>query len=240
MTGKPIGTFPARPLILGHRGAPRIELENTLISFSRALALGADGVEIDIQRSQDGVPVVVHDETLDRTTRASGRVADLRWGAIERLSGALVPSFDQVSAWAAASGAWLNVELKAAGVERAILELLHERKLEERTVISSFDPGIVHLITTLEPELPAFLLAERFDPEAEAALRYSGARGLCLHVDAAQPEILENLHDRGLPVIIWTVNDPGRLRELLRQGVAGVITDDPEMAARERDTLHPA
>src|SRR5687768_8195818 len=110
--------FP-RPLILGHRGAPYDAPENTLASFARALEQGADGVELDVRRARDGVPVIIHDETLDRTSGARGRVADLDWPAIERLTTAGLPSLEQAAGWAAASGAWLNVEIKTPRVEAA-------------------------------------------------------------------------------------------------------------------------
>src|SRR5688572_9302031 len=106
-----------RPLILGHRGARHESLENTLASFSVALEQGADGVELDVRAARDGVPMVIHDESLDRTHEVPGRVAALDSGALMRLTNARLPTLEQTVAWAASSGAWLNIELKVAGVE---------------------------------------------------------------------------------------------------------------------------
>src|SRR5262245_3514397 len=101
-----------RPLVLGHRGAPRAAPENTLRAFQLAMELGADGVELDVQPSADGVPVVLHDDTLDRTTDGSGDVATLPWARIAeaRADGEPVPRLEQVVEWAADVGAFLNVE----------------------------------------------------------------------------------------------------------------------------------
>src|SRR5690606_10600156 len=135
-----------------------------------ALASGADGVEIDVQRSRDGVPVVIHDDDLARTTGTHGRVAHLDWTAIARLTHGLVPSFEQVAAWAAASGAWLNVELKAAGVEVAVLERIAATGLGERTIISSFDPAIVRRAGEVDAGIRRYLLANRWNAASERGL----------------------------------------------------------------------
>jgi glycerophosphoryl diester phosphodiesterase len=228
--------FP-HPLILGHRGSPREATENTLRALSLALERGADGVELDVRRTSDGVPVVIHDATLDRTMPARGRVAALRWAGIERLTGALLPSFEQACAWAAASGAWLNAELKSAGVEEEVLRLLGEMELRERTILSSFDPGVLCRVRDLDPSFRRFLLTEVWDAQAARNLRSTGAGGVCLQVDAASAESLADLASRGLPVVVWTVNDPARIRELLHAEVAGIITDDPAAGARVREEL---
>lgn len=228
--------FP-RPLILGHRGSPLEATENTLRSLSLALRHGADGVELDVQRSRDGVPVVIHDDSLDRTMTARGRVSRLTWGAIEKMTAARVPSFDQATAWAAASGAWLNVEIKARGVEEAVLSLLDERGLRDRSVISSFDYGIVHRVGEVGPHFRRFLLTERWNERARSELEACGASGVCLRVDAATPAALADLAERDLPVVVWTVNEPARMEELLRAGVAAIITDDPAAGVRARAQL---
>lgn len=227
----------ARPLVLGHRGVPSEATENTLESFALALKNGADGVELDIQRSRDGVPVVIHDDELKRVWGLKGSVSRLAWTAIERLTNARLPSLSQVGAWAAASGAWLNIELKAPGVEGAVLAVVAEMQLRERVVISSFDPEIVRAIGAADSRMRRFLLTERWDDEARHAVDVAGACGVCLQVDAATPAVLDDLRDRTLPVIVWTVNDSARAGELFRAGISGIISDDPEMAARERDAL---
>jgi len=225
--------FP-HPLILGHRGAPADAPENTLRSFALALEQGADGVELDVQRAADGVPVVIHDPTLDRTTRAHGQVAAHPWSALERLTLAHLPSLEQAAAWAAAAGAWLNVEIKAERVEEATVRVLRAAGLLPRTVISSFDPRIVRRVGEVEPDVLRFLLTDSWDEEVLATVADCGAQGVCLRVDAAHHLALEVLRNEDLPVIVWTVDDPARIRELLAWGVAGIITNHPRLAAQVR------
>lgn len=227
----------ARQLVLGHRGAPVEALENTLQSFARALEQGADGVELDVQRARDGVPVVIHDATLDRTMPASGAVADHPWPALERMTGARLPSLDQAVAWAAASGAWLNVEIKAAGVEAATVAALRGAGVLPRSFLSSFDPGIVAEVGRRAPDALRFLLTEAWDETAAERVADSGAMGVCLRVDGASPFALQVLRERALPVVVWTVDEPQRMRELLRAGVAGIITNHPAVGAEVRAEL---
>jgi glycerophosphoryl diester phosphodiesterase len=231
--------FP-RPLILGHRGAPFDAAENTLRSFAVALQQGADGVELDVRRASDGVPVVIHDETLQRTMRDAGRVAEHPWPALQTLSAARLPSLQQAVAWAAAAGAWLDVEIKTPGVEAATLAEIRNAGMLQRSFISSFHPEVVTETRRLAAECPCFLLTSAWDEAAQQAVAASGADGVCLHVDAATPLALDVLRHENLPVVVWTVDAPDRIRELLYGGVAAIITNRPAVAAQVRvDVLGP-
>lgn len=214
-------------LVLGHRGAPAEAPENTLESFALALRQGADGVEIDVRSAADGTPVVVHDETLARTFGLDGEVSRLTWPALHRLSGARLPSLQQVAAWAAAAGAWLNVELKARGAEAETVEILREHGLLERTFFSSFQVQVVARLAGLAPPERLFLLTESWDEAAHDRRVASGAAGVCLRVDAATPLALEVLRQEGLPVVVWTVDDPVRISRLAASGIAALITNRP-------------
>lgn len=224
------------PLILGHRGAPLDAPENTIAGFALALAAGADGVELDVQLSADGVPVVIHDDTVRRTTGGRGRVDRLTWRRISglRTCGEPVPSLEQSAAWAAATGAWLNVEIKAPGAAAATLAVLARADLGERVIVSSFHLGEVREVGRLDPGALRYLLLERWDAASLTAVEACGAGGVCLRVDAASDEVLAQLDALGLPVVVWTVDDPGRLAELLRSRVRAVITNRPELAMRLR------
>jgi glycerophosphoryl diester phosphodiesterase len=225
--------FP-RVLILGHRGAPAEAPENTLRAFELALQRGADGVELDVRPAEDGTPVVIHDDSLQRTFGMSGLVSGLSWPALQRLTGARLPSFEQTAAWAAASGAWLNVELKAAGAEEEVIRILRGHGLMSRTFLSSFDEGIVARVGELAPDALRFFLTERWDDAAHDRLIRSGAAGVCLRVDATTPLALDVLRHEGLPVVVWTVDDPARIGHLLAAGVAAIITNHPDAAVAAR------
>ena len=227
-------------MILGHRGDPHRAPENTLRSFQLALDAGADGVELDVQPSADGVAVVLHDATLERTTDVGGAVAALPWAEIARArlaGGEGVPRLEEVASWAAGAHAWLNVELKAAGAEAVSLRLLDEAGLLSRTIFSSFLPEVVEQVGYLAPGALRFLLLEQWDPAARDALHRSGAGGVCLHHQAATPGALGELAAAGLPVVVWTVDDPVRMRALLGAEVAAIITNTPATGVTIRHEL---
>lgn len=232
-----INPFP-HLLVLGHRGAPADALENTLRSFELALRHGADGVEIDVRAAQDQTPVVIHDATLERTFGVEGAVADLTWPAIQRITGGRLPSLQQVTAWAAASGAWLNVEMKTSGVEAETLQILAGHGLTERAFLSSFDPDIVAKLGQIAPEARRFFLTETWDDAARDRLTDSGAVGVCLQVDAATPLALEVIRHEGLPVVVWTVDEPARIVQLASAGVAGIITSQPARGVAALRAIH--
>lgn len=234
---RPVERGFSRPLILGHRGSPRQFLENTLRSFDVAVRSGADGVELDVRSARDGVPVVLHDDSLERVMGVLGLVSELAWAAVQKLSEARVPSFEQVAAWAAASGAWLNVEMKSGGIEDAVLRRIHEFGIADRVVVSSFDDAIVRRVGELDDGIRRYFLTERWDDRALRSVADAGAAGVCLRDDGATERALADLRDRGLPVIVWTVNEARRVMELLEAGAAGVISDLPGMAAAQRDAF---
>jgi glycerophosphoryl diester phosphodiesterase len=231
--------LPTPPLVLGHRGAPRELPENTFGSFRRALEHGADGVELDVQRSADGVPVVIHDLTLDRTTDGSGEVAAHPWEALSSLCagpGEPLRRLEEVADWAAGAGAWLNVELKAEGVEAAVLAVLERAGMLERSFVSSFLPVPVLEVGRLAPGMRRALVTEFWNPTVAEIVRDCTAGGVCIERRLATPELLHELAAARLTPVVWTVDDPAEIERLLRLGVGAVITNHPErgVAARRR------
>lgn len=223
--------FPDRPLVLGHRGAPREVPENTLRGFRLAVEQGADGVELDVQPSADGAPVLIHDATLQRTTDGRGAVSALPWAEIAeaRAGGEPVSRLEEAAAWAAETGAWLNVEIKSPGAEAASVRAIRDAGVMERTFFSSFYPEIVAEVGRTAPEATRFFLTERWDDEVRAGVRALGVHGVCPKVTIATPALLEELRGEGLHACVWTVDDPARMREILRAGVAAIITNLPSL-----------
>lgn len=231
--------LPIRPLLLGHRGSPRDFPENTLASFRRALELGADGVEFDVRGNYEHLPIVMHDPTLERMCGDPRRVhevhvSDLRSIRIQQHFP--VPTLTAVSLWAMESGAWLNVELKAAGIETSVLSTLRRFQVLQRSFCSSFDPSIVHRIRTLDASATAFLVAESWDPAIRDAVQSCNAMGICLASDAINEEVMLELKSLNLPCVVWTVNDLVRMQEHLAMGVRGIISDYPELFPKLRST----
>jgi glycerophosphoryl diester phosphodiesterase len=233
--------FPDRTLVLGHRGSPREAPENTLRAFRLALAAGADGVELDVQPSADGVAVVIHDDTLRRTTDRAGSVLALPWDEVRRAraGGEPVPRLEEAAAWAAESGAWLNVEVKSPGAEAASVAAIAGAGVMERTFFSSFLPGVVEEVGRLAPHAARFFLTERWDDAVRDVVRALGVRGVCLQERIATPAVLAELRAAGLDAVVWTVDDPRRIRALAEAGVRAVITNLPAAGAAALGP-HPA
>ncbi|HEV2149611.1 MAG TPA: glycerophosphodiester phosphodiesterase family protein [Longimicrobiaceae bacterium] len=229
--------FPTRTLILGHRGAPLEAPENTFGAFRMAVEAGADGVELDVQRSADGAPVVIHDLTLDRTTEGRGEVRAHSWAELARLHagpGEPLRRLREVADWAAGSGAWLNVELKGEGTEAAALAALERAGVLERTFVSSFLPTVVLEVGRLAPGVRRAMVTEVWDATVAELVRDCGAGGVCIHRALATPERLAELAAARLPTVVWTVDDPAEIRALLEARVAAIITNDPRTAVAVR------
>jgi glycerophosphoryl diester phosphodiesterase len=227
-----------RPLVLAHRGACQHAPENTLEAFSAALQQGADGVELDVRWSSDQEPVIIHDPTLERYTAGKDRrcVSDVTAQQLRQLGpphGPL-PSLLSALKWAAANGAYLNVELKHGKIPRArlvrsVLELVRETpKLLPRLLISSFDPRLVRAIRRAHPSITTGWLIETpgFTPARLARWKLMGAPAIHPHWQVVSEAWLSPWRRAGALVVVWTVNDPRQASLLAAQGVRAIITDD--------------
>ena len=222
-----------RPLIIGHRGASADAPENTLAAFALALEQGADGVELDVQLCADGVPVVMHDDTVDRTCDGAGRVSDLTLAELQLLSIAgdhPIPTLDDVFALLGRRALY-NVELKALGLSdgglaAAVARVIAAHNVADRVLISSFSPFTVHAAQRAMPAgVPVALLRERRATRlAHAFLRAAADHPYYGLVDEA---LMAWARRRGLRVNVWTLDDPAEARRLIRLGVQGIITNRP-------------
>ena len=172
--------------LYAHRGASAEAPENTLAAFRRALEVGADGIELDVHLSADGVPVVIHDDTLERTTDGSGPVAAQSRAGLARLdagawfapefSGEELPTL-QATLLLLAGRLRLNLEVKAARAGMAVFDLLRHFPQAD-AVISSFDYGLLARLRRSAPELPLAVLQDAGDWH-RALVRAGGPAGLC-------------------------------------------------------------
>ena len=223
--------------VIGHRGAGGLAPENTLDAIGAGLAAGADGVEIDVRLSADGVPVLMHDLDVDRTTSGSGRVAEVTSDALHSLG---VPTLEDVLA-ILPSERRLIVELKgtpweaghdpAEPLARAVGEMLAPRTAPRLTV-SSFNPIALDVFRSVAPVISTGVLTgPAFDLDSNLSAVIDGDHNEC-HVPAEVLDrgFVDRAHAAGRLVVAWTVNDPGTVRTLSGWAVDGVITDDPRSA----------
>ena len=211
-----------RPLVLAHRGASRAATENTPEAFRLALALGADGVELDTRRTARGDLVVHHDPELAGTP-------------VRRLVDPPLPGL--AAALDASTGGIVNVELKTdgdapGGVASAFCGLLRRRSGRDRVLASSFDPVALRVVRALRPDVPTALVVGP-DGDLGAALREAQrARHCALHAksELVDRSLVERARALGLALHAWTVNDADELQRLAALGVDGLITDVPDVA----------
>ena len=222
-----------RPLIIGHRGASADAPENTLAAFALALEQNADGIEFDVQLCADGVPVIMHDDTVDRTCDGVGRVADLtltelRMMTIEQEH--VIPTLDELFEMLGRRTLY-NVELKALGMNdgglaAAVANCIEGHGVGDRVIVSSFSPFVVrearrHLVRSIPV---AHLRERRLTQLAHAFVRAEADHPDRALVDEA---MMAWARRRGLRVNVWTVDDPAEARRLIDLGVHGLITNRP-------------
>lgn len=223
------------PDIIAHRGAGRHAPENTLAAIRAGAALGHRMVEFDVKLSADGVPVLMHDDTLERTTNGRGRVADQPLASLRRLDaggGEPVPTLAEVSDLLLSQGILANIELKpCAGRERetgAVVAAWSEARWRGATtapLLSSFSPTSLAAAREAAPSLPRALLVERVTDATMDLAAELGCVALDAHHLALDGAVVRRVRARGLRLLAWTVNDPSRAAALLAWGVDGVITD---------------
>jgi glycerophosphoryl diester phosphodiesterase len=227
---------PGRLWVVGHRGAMGYCPENTLASFETGLELGADWIEMDVHLSKDGELVVIHDETLDRTTNGHGYVRDHTLSELEQLDaggGERIPTLNQVLAWARSKHAILDIEIKNAplyydGIERKIVNALSQQAMTEQVVVISFDHPAVKRIKELDERILTGVLYAARPVDAVALARQANADGLLPQYAYVTAADVEHAHAAGLFVAPWTVNERHTAEALKSQGVDAIATNYPD------------
>ncbi|MCC6615648.1 MAG: glycerophosphodiester phosphodiesterase [Anaerolineae bacterium] len=234
-----------RPLIFGHRGASAYAPMNTLPAFQLAAAQGADGIELDVWLSKDGAPVILHNDTVDETTDGSGSVWDMtlaelrrldagRWKD-ERYAGTRIPTLDEVFE-VVGDNLLVNVEIKSAegmipDVEVAVADCIVRHDMQERVLVSSFDPHVLARFAQVNPDIPvAFLEYEGTPPQAyvvaDLMLNQRARHPHSAMIDAGY---MERAHGKDWRVNAWTVDDVDEAQRLVKLGVDGLITNAPDV-----------
>lgn len=224
------------PQVIAHRCGGVLAAENSLAGLTAAARIGCRGVEFDTMLSADGVPVLMHDDTVDRTTSGHGAVAQLTVADLRRLSlrGEPVPLLAEALARCAELGLWANIEIKAAtGCDEAELGRVVARTLAEswngHGVISSFSVPALLAAKSQPSRHAAFaLLVDDLPAEWQALVRETGA--IAVHMDAAYatPDKIAAVREIGRAVACYTVNERSEAERLLDSGATAIFTDHPE------------
>jgi glycerophosphoryl diester phosphodiesterase len=219
------------PEIIGHRGAPRDRVENTLPAFAAALAQGADGVELDVHATSDGTVVVHHDflprvpGVADRRPLAAMTMAEVN--ALRFDDGSGIPTLDDVLELLG-TRATAYVELKGRGIEAHVLEVLARHPTP--AAVHSFDHRAVLRTATARPALARGALLSSYVVDAPAVLRAARARDLWQEWEWIDQPLVDAVHASGGRVVAWTANDPDAIRMLAAMGVDALCTDTPAIA----------
>ena len=236
--------YEGQTLVFGHRGARAYAPMNTLPSFELALKQGAQGIELDVHRSKDGYPVICHDFTVDSTTNGTGRVTDMTLAQLKaldagvrfdpKLAGTPIPTLDEVFE-DVGKRLFVNVEIKSEsaetdGVEQETADCIKRHKMEERVIVSSFNPLALKRFRAILPDVPIGFLYERNSPpqviQLIAEVHYE-----CYHphYELVDAKLVADTNHAKRYINTWTVNDPAKAAELRDMGVRGIITDKPDV-----------
>ena len=227
--------------IIAHRGGTRHAPENTLAAFRHAVSIGVDRLECDVQMSKDGELIVIHDETVNRTTNGSGRVADLTLTELRALDagrGERLPTFKEYIEAAQAGGVGLLPEIKSPhlypGIEAKMLQELGAANYLDKTILQSFDLDSVKRVRALSPAVQIGALYPRLpsDPaQLLAEAQYANAAAMTVLL---QPNRLRRVHAAGRKVFVWfeALESAFMYYRLRQAGVDGIIADDPAALKR--------
>ena len=232
-----------RPLLIAHRGAPAVAPEHTIPAYEAAVAAGADALELDIHLSRDDQLVVIHDARLERTTDGRGLVREYTTRQLKRLDaggwfgrrfrGQRIQTLSEVLERFRDRVAF-GIELKAGSdlypaIEERLLTLLQIYDVLDRTLVTSFDHHALRKCRDLDPDVRtgALVVGRLLVP---AALAPAGVlNALCLRADLITARDVAAARQAGLDCYAWVVDDPATARQLVEWGIAGIVTDRPDL-----------
>jgi len=240
-------------LNIAHRGGGGEAPENTLAAFEFALRQGADGIELDVHLSSDGVPMVIHDPRLGRTTSGHGRVSEHRANALRRLDagswfnrrfpekarhryvGAKIPLLSEVLAWVGQHKLLAFVEIKGGrstypGIEAKVLEEIERAGIRGSATIVSFDLTTLRRVRELDSYLSLGLDVSR-SLLALRRIRSLEGEAILPHWAIASRRFIRRAHQHALRVFPWTVDRPAGMKRMIADGVDGIITNYPSRLA---------
>jgi len=223
------------PRIVAHRGGGALAPENTLGAIRLGASMGFRGVEFDVMLAGDGTPVVIHDETVDRTTDGKGAVPGMTYEELSRFrigKDDRIPSYEEVVRLCLELGLWANVEIKPAqGHERRTGEAVARmtRALWKSAplgpLLSSFSVDALAAARSVAPELPRGYLVSKIPDDWRDTMQRLGCVALHCNFKSLTGPLAAEIHGAGYAILLWTVNDPETARRMLALGADCLVTD---------------
>lgn len=224
-----------RTLAIGHRGASGHEHENSPAAFRRALSLGADGVELDVHATTDGILLVHHDAMVPGV----GRIGDLPASAFHdcRLpNGEAIPTLPEILVICQRMDVWVELKTLPAEADPILLAALASGPAPASYAVHSFDHRIIARLGNQCPELRRGVLLSSYLLDVLPAVTGTGADTLWMETPFADAELVRRLHDDGVQLIAWTANDPAEIDRLLELGVDGICGNYPDRIRASRES----
>lgn len=233
--------------IFAHRGFSGMYPENTMLAFQKAYEVGCDGIELDVQLTKDEVLVIMHDETIDRTTNGKGNIRDYTYEELCQFDCCgnfpgmfefqRIPTLREYLEWVKPTGLLTNIELKNSvyyyrNLEEKVIEMVRELQMEDKIIFSSFNLVSMVKCKQLIPEIPmGFLMETRMDNMGQFAKDN--------HIEYHHPDLtyltkdmVEECHSQGVGVNVWTVNKKKQMKKLAKWKVDGIFTNYPNKAKK--------
>ncbi|QXE00342.1 glycerophosphodiester phosphodiesterase [Terribacillus sp. DMT04] len=231
--------------IFAHRGASNYAPENTMAAFQMAERMQADGIETDVQLTKDQVPVLIHDESINRTTNKRGLVRNFTYEQLQQVdagswfhrdyAGEKIISLDYFLSWIKQTSLLLNVELKTnkfpyPGIEEIVIQRLQEHQMTDRTTISSFNPDSIRRTAALCSAIDTGFLTSKRPKHLFSLMEEIGAKALHPKFRLLNKKLLDECQQRNIPIRVYTVNQPVYILKALEAACDTIISDVPDRA----------
>jgi len=228
--------------VIGHRGAAGLAPENTFVGFDIALALGVDGIETDVQKTQDGKLVLFHDHLLDKTTNGTGVLQATPWQALQQLdagswfdstyAGERIPLLIE-ALQRYGTRTYLDLEIKQVGIEYEVLNLVEQLELLDRVTFTSQDFPTVCTIKKKNPLARVGYLTADFSEEAVKREIEAKMQDFCPRAEKITKELVNHWHSSGLFIRACGVKNAEMMKNAIYAGVDGMTFDFPDVLLKE-------
>lgn len=240
--------------VYGHRGFSGEYPENTMLAFRKAVEVGCDGIEMDVQLTKDLVPVIIHDEKVDRTSNGEGYVYDLTFDEIKKLDFSYpdkfegkfgfqgIPTLEEYFQWMAdeATEIITNIELKNSkyyygGMERMVIDMIYRYGLEDRIILSSFNNASILKCKEMAPDIKGGFLVDTCVENAGVYAKECEVEYYHPNLKYLTEEHVKNCTQNGIGINVWTVNEVEDLRKMKEWGIQVSITNYPDRGRQVAD-----
>ncbi len=233
-----------KTLNIAHRGLSGLYPENTMLAFQKAVELGCDGIETDVQLTKDGVPVICHDEDLDRTTNGKGLLCNytleelmkldtgIKFG--EEFKGLKIPTLEEFLKYVSDKDIIINLEIKNSiihyqNIEDIVYQLINKYNIREKVIVSTFDHYSIKKCIDIDNQIKTGVLYWDCIYEPYNYVKMLGASALHPEFNSVTKEIVDRAHDYNLYVNVYTVNKKEDMKKMINLGVDAIITNYPNI-----------